>query len=258
MDKGTKLRFAISAVFILALLIAANIIDSQPKQGADLCTGKPGGNVAILLDYSDKIYKTTHSAIQNRVQEIINDDSKVKPNDRVSVFLLTDDLTKVEPVFSFCRPITGGNPLTSNPMVQEAFLKFFEKRLQEGMNKKPDDVANSPIIEMVSTIGRTSFFNDNRRSLIIFSDLLQYSKNSVNLYTACNGNSSAAHDNGVGAFKQYINNSKAYPPLFLQRNVLVELHQIPRPDIRNIQLGCLTSFWQDAFGQSTPFIIPLP
>jgi len=41
------------------------------------------------------------------------------------------------------------------------------------------------------------------------------------------------------------------------KDVNVELHQIPRPELK-IQQSCLITFWQDAFGQATPSIIPLP
>lgn len=257
MDRGTKLRFSLSAVFVIALLIAAAFLDGQPKQGANLCTGKPGGNVVVLIDWSDGINETTHKAIKDRMEKLVSDDTKIKPNDRVSVFLLTDNLAKVMPVFDFCRPVTGGNPLTTNPKVQEAFHYFFEKRLKEGLSQKAQEVQSSPIMEMVSTISKTSYFNENRRSLIIFSDLLQYQKDSVDLYKACAGSGSPKLM-AENALAQYRKNATSYPQVQFKRDVLVELHQIPRPSQRNIQQGCISAFWQDAFGQSVPVIDPLP
>jgi len=257
MDRGTKLRYWLSAAFFVTLFIAVAYLDSLPKQGANLCTGKPGGNVVVLIDWSDGINETTHKAIKDRMVKLVSDETKIKPNDRVSVFMLTDNLAKVTPVFDFCRPITGGNPLTSNPKVQEAFQLFFEKRLKEGLNQNNQSIQSSPIMEVVSTIGRTNYFNEDRRSLIIFSDLLQYRKESVDLYMACSGKV-APKDMGESALALYRKNASSYPQIELKKDVIVELHQIPRPSQRNIQQGCITSFWQDAFGQTTPVIDPLP
>lgn len=257
MDRGTKFRYILSASFLLALLVAVGISQTQPKQGKNLCTGKPGGNAVVLIDWSDDINPTTFNAIKDRMEKIVLDDSKVKPNDRVSVFLLTDDFSKVKPVFDFCRPITGGNPLTTNPQVQQAFQLFFEKRLKEGLSQKPADISSSPLLEMISTIGRTSYFNENRRSLFVFSDLLQYNKASVNLYSSCAG-AGSPKVKAEAALSSYRTNAPSYPQIQLSKDVKVELHQIPRPNEKNIQQACITSFWADAFGQATPMIDPLP
>ena len=257
MDRGTKFRYILSAVFFLGLLVAVGLSQNQPEQGKNLCTGEPGGNVIVLIDWSDDINPTTFNAIKDRMGKIILDDSKVKPNDKVSVFVLTEDFSKIKPVFDFCRPITGGNPLTTNPQVQQAFQLFFDKRLKEGLGQKPAEVVSSPLLEMLSTLGRTSYFNENRRSLFVFSDLLQYSKDSVSLYSACTGDS-PAKSNAEKALNMYRKNAQTYPQLQLTKDVKVELHQIPRPKEKNIQQACITAFWEDAFGQSTPTIDPLP
>lgn len=257
MDTGTKIRYAASVLFLIILLAAVFFLDKQPKQGANLCTGEPGGNVVILIDYSDDIKETTHKAMKDRIEKLVSDGTKIRPNDRVSVFLLTDNLSKVEPVFDFCSPITGGNPLISNPEIQAVFQSFFQKKLKDGVSQKPKAVQSSPIIEMISTIGRTSYFNENRRSLIIFSDLLQHSKDSVSLYTACSGGGSPS-EKAQAAALTYRRNAQSYPPIQLGRDVHVELHQIPRPEQKNLQQACLTSFWQDVFGLSVPSFDPLP
>jgi len=257
MDRGTKLRYSVSALFLVLLVLGSFVFGSLPKQGANLCTGNPGGSVVILIDYSDEITETTHKAIKDRIEKLVSDGSKIRPNDRVSVFLLTDDLSKVKPVFDFCRPITGGNPLTSNPDVQAAFHSFFQKRLKEGVSQKPQDVQSSPIMEMISTIGRTSFFNENRRSLFVFSDLLQYRKDSVNLYVACSGDGSPV-EKAQAAAHTYRRTAQTYPPLQLGPDVLVELHQIPRPEQKKLQQSCLTLFWQESFGLALPTFDPLP
>ena len=257
MDRGTKFRYILSAVFLLGLLVTVGISQNQPKQSKNLCTGKPEGNAVVLIDWSDEINKTTLNAIKERMQKIVLDDTKVKPNDRVSVFLLTDDFSNVKPIFDFCRPITGGNPLTTNPQVQEAFQLFFEKRLKEGLGQKATDIASSPLLEMLSTLGRTNYFNENRRSLFVFSDLLQYSKDSVNLYSACAGDGSAKAKAEI-AQNTYRKNAKAYPQMQLSTDVKIELHQIPRPSEKKIQQACITAFWENSFGQATPIIDPLP
>lgn len=257
MDRGTKFRYILSGVFLIGLLVAVGISQNQPKQGKNLCTGKPEGNVVVLIDWSDEINSTTLNAIKDRMEKIVLDDSKVKPNDRVSVFLLSDDFSKVKPIFDFCRPITGGNPLTSNPEVQQAFQFFFEKRLKEGLGQKPQEIASSPLLEMLSTLGRTNYFNESRRSLFVFSDLLQYSKDSVNLYSACAGDGSGKSKADL-ALNSYRKNAQAYPQLQLSKDVKIELHQIPRPKEKNIQQSCITAFWGNAFGQATPVIDPLP
>ena len=257
MDRGTKFRYILSGVFLIGLLVAVGISQNQPQQGKNLCTGKPEGNVVVLIDWSDEINLTTLNAIKDRMEKIVLDDSKVKPNDRVSVFLLTDDFSKIKPIFDFCRPITGGNPLTTNPQVQQAFQLFFEKRLKEGLGQRPAEVASSPLLEMLSTLGRTNYFNENRRSLFVFSDLLQYSKGSVNLYSACAGDGSAKAKAEL-ALNTYRKNSQTYPQMQLSRDVNVELHQIPRPNEKNVQQACITAFWGNAFGQATPVIDPLP
>jgi len=92
MNQATKLRYGISIGFILSILVLATYFDNQPKQDQNLCTGKPDGNVVILIDHSQSVTKTTHQAIQDRIVSIVSDDSKIKANDRVSLFLMTDDL----------------------------------------------------------------------------------------------------------------------------------------------------------------------
>ena len=257
MDRGTKLRYTLSAAFFLVLLVAVAISENQPKQDKNLCTGMPGGNVVVLIDWSDGINPTTFNAIKDRMQKIVLDDSKVKFNDRVSVFLLTDDLSKVQPVFDFCRPITGGNPLTSNPQVQQAFQSFFDKRLKEGLGEKPTEILSSPLIEMLSTLGRTNYFNENRRSLFVFSDLLQYSNDSVSLYSACTRDG-PSKSKAEEALNMYRKNAQTYPQLNLSNDVIVELHQIPRPREKNIDQACITGFWGNAFGDANPTFDPLP
>jgi len=257
MDRGTKLRYILSACFFVVLFVAVGINQMQPKQGANLCTGKPGGHAVVLIDWSDDINSTTFNAIKDRLEKIVLDDSKVMPNDRVSIFILNDDFSKIKPVFDYCRPITGGNSLTSNPQVQKAFHLFFDKRLKEGLDQKPTAVTSSPILEYISTLGRTSYFNENRRSLFIFSDLLQYSKESVSLYSACSGEGSAK-SKAESAMSTYRKNAQSYPHIQLGRDVKVELHQIPRPKEKNLQQACITAFWAEAFGYASPIIDPLP
>lgn len=257
MDRNTKLRYIISAAILIALLVAAVISNNQPKQGSNLCVGKPGGNTVVLIDWSDEISQTTLNAIKERMQKIVLDDTKIRPNDRVSVFLLTDNFSDIKPVFDFCRPITGGNPLTTNPQVQQAFHLFFEKRLKESLSQKQSEMSSSPLLEMISLLGRTSYFNDNRRNFILFSDLLQYSKTSISLYKACSGNA-PAKNKAETALDAYRMKAQSYPPIQLSRDVKVELHQIPRPKEKDIQQGCVSSFWAEAFGNAVPIFDPLP
>ena len=60
------------------------------------------------------------------------------------------------------------------------------------------------------------------------------------------------------ALNAYRKNAQAYPQLQLNKDVKIELHQIPRPKEKNIQQSCITAFWGNAFGQATPVIDPLP
>ena len=59
MDRGTKFRYILSAAFLIALLVAVVFSQNQPTQGKNLCTGNPGGNAVVLIDWSDDINQTT-------------------------------------------------------------------------------------------------------------------------------------------------------------------------------------------------------
>ena len=257
MNQATKLRYGFSIGVLMLILILAAYFDAQPKQDQSLCTGKPDGNVVILIDHSESITQTTHQAIQDRVISFVSDDTKIKANNRISVFLMTDDFDNVKPVFEFCKPITGGNPLVSNPLVQQSFYNLFERKLKQKVSSQIIGSSSSPIIEMLSTIGRTKYFETDRKQLYVFSDLLEYSKYSVDLYKRCSTtyNPSA---NGFEAFREFLGKAKTFSPLQLPKDAKVELHQIPRPELKNIQQSCIVSFWQDAFGNSTPSFYPLP
>ena len=257
MDSSTKWRYIGSGLILSGIFAFSAFQENQPQQGTNLCTGKPDGNVVILIDHSEEITPTTHKAIEDRVVSIVTDDKKVQPNYRVSVFLMTDDLANIKPIFEFCRPPTGGNPFISNPQVQAAFHNLFVEKIKAQVSAQVKGSSSSPIMETLSTIGRTSYFNENRKQLIIFSDLIEYSKNSVDLYQLCSA-SGNGFANGISAAKTYQLKAEIYPHLNLNKDINVELHQIPRPANRNIQNSCLIGFWQDAFGFATPLIDPLP
>lgn len=249
MDRATKWRFGVTGLLLAGMLAATAYESSKPVKGKDMCTGKPGGNVAILVDHSEAITPTTRDEIRRRVVQLVGDRKLVKPNDRVSVFLMDGRLDSVKPVFTFCRPDEEGNPLIENPEVLAAlFQKVFVEKLAASVDQPAQGATNSPILETLSVISRTGFFDTDRRRLVVFSDLIQNS-GAARLYGCQVG--------GDAQFRRYVQDAPVYAPPVLDSRVPIDLHQIPRPRSGTSQ-RCVVQFWEKAFAPQTPSFLPLP
>tara|TARA_B100001057_G_scaffold474644_1_gene540433 strand:- start:1591 stop:2421 length:831 start_codon:yes stop_codon:yes gene_type:complete len=153
------------------------------------------GHHAIIVDTTEGFSEAQYSLLQN---QILNDSSmeEIPSYDKITIINVSGkdiQATETVPLFSKCRPRIKSAGFFDLP---ETTLKqmtgFFNKDLSdarksfEGLEDSTGDF--SQIMEQIKELSRIKeidFSNEYEyRKLIIFSDLMQFSKN-VNLISSC-------------------------------------------------------------------------
>ena len=132
-----------------------------------------------MIDKTDPLTQSQEKRVRNWV-------SKIKSNmilyEKLSIYVLDDqNYSFPEASFALCNLGTGSdaNTLYQNPrMMQLKFEANFGQPLDQALNgiKLGETKQKSPIMEMIANLGKLKDFqpNNNRRRLIIFSDMLQH------------------------------------------------------------------------------------
>ena len=162
------------------------------------------GHHAIIVDTTEGFSKAQYSLLQN---QILNDSSMtdIPPYDKITIINITGkdvQATENKPLFSKCRPRSGqekskyeldhpsffGMPASQMRQMMAFFNDGLEKARTQFSGLEGSTGNYSQIMEQIKELSRIKeidFSDDyDYRKIIIFSDLMQYSKN-INLISSC-------------------------------------------------------------------------
>lgn len=178
-DVTVRVLWAIMVVGVISVVATLVYLNGRPSAKGPLgcIDGVPGGRVAILVDKSDPFTAAQQDELRQHFERI-QDGFQV--NDLVSIYLLNDaDSANKKPTFARCMP-----PKTANALY--AAKKKAEKKFDEEFGGKyaeivegsvaPSVAEQSPILEMIRRISRSSYFNEEpgkSRKLYVVSDMMQ-------------------------------------------------------------------------------------
>jgi hypothetical protein len=162
------------------------------------------GHHAVIVDTTEGFNDSQYSLLEN---QILNKASMedIPPYDKVTIINITGkdaQATQIEPLFSKCRP-RNGEKKSKHELDRPTFFGMPESQMKQMMaffndslskaKSKFDGLDNSSgnysqIMEQIKELSRIKqidFSSDYEyRKIIIFSDLMQYSKN-LNLISSC-------------------------------------------------------------------------
>ncbi len=201
--------------FILFVPLSTEIIadrDSDHEADTDRFGTKYGwcppndkyGHHAIIVDTTEGFSEAQYSLLQN---QILNDSSMtdIPPYDKITIINITGkdvQATENEPLFSKCRPRSGqekskyeldhpsffGMPASQMRQMMAFFNDGLGKARSQFSGLEDSTGDYSQIMEQIKELSRIKeidFSSDyDYRKIIIFSDLMQFSKN-INLISSC-------------------------------------------------------------------------
>ena len=201
--------------FILFVCLSAEIVadrDSDHEADADRFGTKYGwcppnekyGHHAIIVDTTEGFSEAQYSLLQN---QILNDSSMtdIPPYDKITIINITGkdvQATENKPLFSKCRPRSGqekskyeldhpsffGMPAAQMRQMMAFFNDGLEKARTQFSGLEDSTGNYSQIMEQIKELSRIKEMDFTEqydyRKIIIFSDLMQYSKN-INLISSC-------------------------------------------------------------------------
>ena len=223
------------------------------------------GHHAIIVDTTEGFNDAQYSLLQNQV---LNDASMtdIAPYDRITIINLSGkdtQATENSPIFSKCRPRSGqekskfkldhptffGMPESQMKQMMAFFNDGLSKARQEfnGLENASGDF--SQIMEQIKELSRIKEidFTDeyDYRKIIIFSDLLQFSKN-LNLISSCRDKKNCI---SWDDFKNAPNNRlkvKNMMPKFGDNPPEVYIYYLQCKYDKNLDIGLL-EFWDGYF-----------
>jgi hypothetical protein len=184
LSKKDKQGIIVGATSLLGLVVLGMIpvivnLTSVPYDQETLCPSE--GNYAhtvVLIDKTDPLTKTQVGKLNRLIERT---KSEMLLHEKLSIYVLDDrDYSVPAPKFALCNPGTGGNasPIYQNPrLMQIKFEETFGEPLQNALDGIELGATRpvSPVMEMIASIADLKDFklSDQRRRLIIFSDMLQ-------------------------------------------------------------------------------------
>lgn len=243
-DKHGYALFAGLGLFLVAVVIAKFKMDGGPKPDEYGCTGKVTDSTVIVIDHTETVSVQTRSEIVARVLAYV--DSKAKPNERVTVFNVTQvSRQNLSPSFSRCKPKLDDNRLIGSPRQSEKnFRAKFLEPLTEALDTEPGASKESPIAQALIDISLTQYLRSNKNSLLVFSDMLEHvpGKFSMYSYQACRDREAV-----VKAFRESKKGARERPTFV---NTDVQLNIVPRTDVPKHALACRDHLWPWFFGDN--------
>ena len=240
-EKHAKYIFA-SIGTIAILVMSVNIFFSREKvDRASGCPQKIKKASVFILDRSMLLAEQTRTEILSRIEKIIRD--KVSPGEKLTFLEINDDaymelkpLKLVKDLDSFCKPKSeADNALTENPhLIRTRYKSQINEILKNEALKSKGGNSKSPITQVVFDAVLSQYVDAEERSLYIFSDLMENSKD-VSLYNCSSG------EQAVKTFRSSRSGRSERPILTKYGNV--ELHLMPislSPEV----LKCRTHFWK--------------
>ncbi|MCU8071005.1 hypothetical protein [Shewanella sp. SM32] len=132
----------------------------------------------LLVDTTDSVNPTQYQAIKNKL-ELILDNSIV--DERVTVYTITEDPTKISPLIVTCNPGDGADrsEWTSNKRrLKLNWDKKFKEKLESAVTGilEAELTKQSPILDAIKAVGVYSFSSSKAefKQLVIVSDLLHH------------------------------------------------------------------------------------
>ena len=237
---GLALMGGVLAVLAAVLLLAINDGDRLPA-GPDNCHASVKAKTVILIDGSDVITAQGSEEIVRRSLDFVRE--HVGVDERVSIFEVTDvSQRSLKPRFSACKPPATGNRLNQDTRaVEKKFVQSFQKPLEDALAASGAESSVSPISEAVIDLSLSDYLRAERSNLLVFSDLLQHSRN-TSLYGCSSGRAAIAdfRAHRAGAMER---------PVF--RNTGVYLNIVPREGLGHSVVRCRDGFWQWFFGDNS-------
>lgn len=184
LSKKDKQGIIVMVASLLGLIVLGMIpvivnLTSVPYDEETLCPlHEDYAHTVILIDKTDPLTETQEGLVQRLIERIKSD---MLLHEKLSIYVL-DDTNYSFPTakFSLCNPGTGENasPIYQNPRLME---RKFEDNFGTPLTLALDGIQlgdtrpNSPVMEMIASIAALDDFqpSDQRRRLIIFSDMLQ-------------------------------------------------------------------------------------
>lgn len=237
---GLILLSGILAVVALIVFFAVSAADRLPA-GPDNCIAPVKAKTIILIDRSDAITEQGAEEIVRRSLDFVRDNVDV--NERVSIFEVTDISERsLKPRFSACKPPATGNRLNEDKRaVEKKFVQSFQKPLQDALTAAAAESQVSPISEALIDLSLSDYLRAEQSNLLVFSDLLQNSRN-TSLYGCSSGSAAIAdfRNRRAGAMER---------PVF--RNTAVFLNIVPREGLGHAVVQCRNGFWRWFFGDNS-------
>jgi hypothetical protein len=240
-DKQGYLLIAGMVLLVVAFFGFKMSQDNKPKPGVDNCLGAVTANTVVVLDHSEEVTEQTRREISARAMAYILD--KVKPNERVSVFTVSD-LSKnaLTPLFSRCRPPDDGNRLVENTrLLHKRFVESFEKPVRQALTPAPMNSKESPIAQALTDISLSQYLRGETNTLVVFSDMLE----NTSKFTIYGCQSAATV---VSRYRESRRGAQERPAF---KNTNVSLNLIPRPDQSKEVLRCRDQLWSWFFGDNS-------
>lgn len=170
----THRNFLIGAVIIFIALVP----QLTPKDSCE----KSSSKLLILIDQTDDISDKTMEAIKNHAKAAINIS---RPYTNVVVKYISDG--KINKRYEGCRPekVEWYTQITSDDVALTKKWKEFVDGFLNQLTLKVGISESSPIYETIIDDSRIEFVDFKYKSLIVFSDFRQFTKNKINLQTKC-------------------------------------------------------------------------
>lgn len=243
MEKNRTRAYVIIAGVVIAIggmLVAARTL--RPAKLDPLgCAPDIPSKTVILLDHSQTVPKQTSREILLRATEHVL--KKTQPGELVSVFTVSElSRHNLVPLFSYCRPKDQAAAFTENErLVKRTFQEKFVKPIEAALGGPIPDGKQSPLAQAIIDISLSGQFTGSPRpTLIIFSDMLEYTKG-FSLY-GCTDSKGV-----IPAFRASRGASVARPSF---HDATVELNVIPRSDVSASVAKCRDGFWAWFFGDN--------
>lgn len=238
--QGWLLIAAVVGAVVVLIGIKASLNGSRTPDAFN-CLGTPDTNTVIVFDRSEGTSEQTLREMRSRALTFIKDSTR--ENERITVFTVSDlSKNSLVPLISLCRPPASGNALVTNvKAIQKRFHDRFEAPLDTALNLEPGNAPESPLAQAIIDISRTSYLRGKRNTLLVFSDMLENTKE-FSLY-GCNNPRDV-----VARFRQSRLGGVVRPSFV---NTRVVLNLIPRAAPSPTSIACRDALWVWFFGDDS-------
>ena len=236
----TGMTISIPLLALIASVIAWQNLQRERAVNDDLCllASPPRHHVVIMLDATDRFTTAQYRNIVSVIQQQL---ANLSPGDRLSLVNLfpKGNKTVISPLFSKCRPETGGDRMnaTVNPKHQK---KVYQEKFMTPLNLALKAIpglkrANTtPLLEALHelTIQYVSLHAGSQTEVILFSNML----NNTRYF------SQYRHNYSFSQLKKR-NLASVLDMKSAWRDVDVVVYQFSEPDFARYQDKRYTRFW---------------